>query len=327
MKRTLFVVAAALALSAAACAPAPEPANNTNAASNANAAATPATTPVSDADIKAQEQKIWDAIKAKNWDGFAALLADDLLYVSENGVYDKAATVDIVKKIDLTELTLSDWKVTMIDKDAAVVAYTEKSKGSYDGRPSPDVPVRHSAAWVNRGGKWVNVYHQDCNAEVAQAQPSPATNTNTGTAANANANAAASPASSPSASPSGSPAAAPSTPTDTEKAIWDALKRKDWDGFASFLASEAMEVEPTGVYDKAGSVKGVQQANFSHVTLGDFREVKLDPDLALVTYVSKSPDKGWPPQGQRHTTIQVNRGGRWLAIHHHGTNIAKPQGT
>lgn len=326
MKRILFA-AALLALAASACTPAEAPANNANAPANANAAATPAAPAVSDADIKAQEQKVWDAIKAKNWDGFAALLADDLLYVSENGVHDKAATVDIVKKIELTELTLSDWKVTIIDKDAAVVTYTEKSKGSYDGHAFPDVPVRHSAAWVNRGGKWVNVYHQDCNAEVAQAQPSPAAgNTNANTNASTNANAAASPSSSPSASPSGSPAAAPTTATDTEKAIWEALKRKDWDGFGSYLASEAVEVEPEGVFDKAGTIKGVQQADFSHVTLGDWREVKLDADAALVTYTSKSPDKGWPPEGSRHTTIQVNRGGRWLAIHHHGTYIAKPRG-
>jgi len=324
MKR-LLPLAAALALGAAACAPAP--ANNSNAANGnakAPASASPAASAVSEDDIKAQEQKVWDAIKAKNWDAVAALFAEDLVYVSEDGVHGKAETVDLIRNIELTDISISDWKVTVIDADAAVVTYTESSKGTFAGQPIPDRPVRHSAAWVNRGGKWVNVYHQDCYAETVQGTPAPADppSAKAGSPATSNANGAPTP--SATAAPAASPSAAPATPTDTEKAIWDALKRRDFAAFAGFLAPEQLQVEPTGVYDKADSVKGIQQGDFSRVTLGDWREVKLDSDAALVLYTSKSPDKGWPPDGSRHATIHVNRAGRWLAIHHHGTHIAKP---
>jgi len=320
MKRIIPLLAA-LALGAGGCTPVPAPANNANAAAgnaNAPASATPAAPRVSEADIRAQEQKVWDAIKAKDWDAFAGSLADDLVYVSEDGVHGKTETVDLVRNIELTELNLSDWKVTIIDADAAVVTYTETSKGTFGGRPFPDRPVRHSAAWLNRGGKWVNVYHQDCYVETPRGTLAPAASP---AAAPPNYNAGVAP---PPGSPAASPPAVPASPTDTEKAIWDALKRRDYDAFAGFLAPEQLEVGPDAVYDKAGSIEAVRKADFSHVTLSDFREVKLDPDAALVTYVSKSPDKGWPPEGFRHSTLLANRNGRWLSVHHHATVIAKP---
>src|SRR5437762_12643760 len=38
--------------------------------------------------------------------------------------------------------------------------------------------------------------------------------------------------------------------TPREKATWEALKKKDYDGFGKMLASDYIEVEDDGVYDK-----------------------------------------------------------------------------
>jgi hypothetical protein len=104
-----------------------------------------------------------------------------------------------------------------------------------------------------------------------------------------------------------------------EKAVWAALKAKDYNAFASFLAPEQIEVEPDGVYEKAGTLKGVQQFDASKAEVSDFKAVKFDDDASLVTYTVKLP--GSKPDTERHTTIWGNRSGKWLALFHQGTPV------
>lgn len=305
MKRTLLAAALLAAAAAApACTPTTDPAANPNAnRANSNAAPTPTAAPtVADADHVTRERQVMDAIKRKDWDAFAAHLADDQLYVGAEGVQDKAATVAAVKKLDLTEYTLADPRVVRIDQDLVVVTYTTTAQGTYDGRPIPTGTQRESTAWVNRGGRWLAVFHQDTEAMTAPA-PTPGAPTPAATA-----------------TASATPAPMPANSTELEQQIWDALKRKDWDGFAALLAADAVEVEPDGVYDKARSVNGVRQFDFTGVTLSEFREVKIDADATLVTYLVKGPRAPFA-NGSRHSTIHSNRSGRWLAVFHQGTPL------
>jgi hypothetical protein len=312
MKR--MFICAALLVATAACTSTPPASNNAQpsntGAANANAAATPKTAAnVSETDAIAREKQLWDAIRNKDFDGFAGMLADDEVYVSNDGVHDKADTVKGVKELALTDVALSDWKFVAADKDAAVVTYTVALKGTSGGEQIPTQPVRASSAWVNRDGKWLAVYHQDTEVMPAPATP-PASKAT------------------PAAKPAASPAAPSSTSADVtanENLIWDLLKRKDYDGFASFLASDALEVEAGGVYDKAGSVKGVSDFDFAGATLSDFKVVKFDADASLVTYLVKGPAPAFTAEGERHSTIWVNRDGKWLAVFHHGTPVAKPK--
>src|SRR4051812_39703390 len=100
MKRIILL--ALLVLAASSCATTTQAPGDTNA--NANVSTSPTATPKAEANttadtIIAREKEIWEAIKAKNPDGFAAMLADDFVYVSEDGVYDKAGTVDGIKGV------------------------------------------------------------------------------------------------------------------------------------------------------------------------------------------------------------------------------------
>jgi hypothetical protein len=312
MKKAIALTA--LLLAASACTTTTENTNaNANAPANSNVAATPASTPqgVSQADIEAKERQAWDALKAKNWDAFAGMLSDDYVQVMSEGVYNKAGAVEAIKKYDLTEYTLSDVRLVKVDADAAVLTYTVTEKSSYDGKPNPGKPARSSSAWLNRSGTWVLAYHQESEvAEMPASRPTPG--------------ATASPAASPvaSSSPSASPAA-PATATDAEKQVWEDFKRHDWDGFDAFLASEFVEVEPDGVYDKAGSIAGVKKSDFTNVTLGDFKETKFDADATLLTYTARGTGKDWPPHGMHHTTLWTNHGGQWKAFFHQGTVATK----
>jgi len=301
MKKTLLIVAAVL--TAAACAAPPtnrEATSGTNA--NSTVAAKPAA-PLSEADAVAKEKQIWDALQKKDYDAFGSMLTDDFIYVASDAVYDKAGSINGVKTFEPTEVTFADWKFLPIDKDAGVLSYTVTVKGKSNGQEIPPQPLRASSAFVNRDGKWLAIYHQD--TDVKKMPPAPSTKKVE--------KAASSPPTTPAATSTSSDVVA------NEKAVWAALKAKDYDAFASFLAPESIEVEPDGVYDKAGSVKGVQQVDLSKSELSDFKTVKFDDDASLVTYTAKLP--GNKPDTEHHSTIWVNRNGKWWAVFHQGTPV------
>jgi hypothetical protein len=251
-------------------------------------------------------------IKAKNPDGFGAMLADDFIYVSNDGVYDKAGTVNGIKQIEPTEITLSDWKTVMLGKDAGVVTYTVNMKGTSGGKPIPPGAMRAGSVWVNRGGKWVGAFHQDTPVE----EPPPSTT------ASPKAEAKASPAASPA---SAAHAAEPVSddPIAREKQVWDAIKKKDYDRFASFLADDQIEVFAWGVNDKAASVDGIKHANLSSAVISDFKTLKINDEAVITMYTIKGGGD-ISPSGARASSLWAKRDGKWLAVYHQDTTIAKP---
>jgi hypothetical protein len=259
--------------------------------------------------IISQEKQIWDMIKTKNPDGFGAMLTDDFIYVSNDGVYDKAGTVNGIKQLAPTEITLSDWKTVMLGKDAGLVTYTVNMKGTSGGQPIPPGAMRASSVWVNRGGKWVGMFHQDTPVE----EPPPS---NTATTK-------------PTAAPTDTPAAAHTAepvsddPIAREKQIWDAIKKKDYDRFASYLADDQIEVFAWGVNDKAGSVDGIKHANLSGAVLSDFKTLKINDDAVITMYMIKGGGD-ISPSGARASSLWAKRDGKWLAVYHQDTTVAKP---
>jgi hypothetical protein len=296
MKKLLAGVISVLALAACAA-----PTETTNKSSSTNANKTGETMAISDADVIAKEKQAWDAVRQKDFESFKKIMADDGIYVSHHGLLDPAGTIKETKELDLTDLSFSDWKVVPIDKDAMVVTYTAHVQGRIEGQPLVASSVRGSTAWVNRGGQWLAIYHQDSEAKPA---PIPGSNKPKVTSG-----------------PTLAQASTSADPIADEKLIWETLKSNNSDAFGAFLASDSVEVEPEAVYDKAGSVKSVSQTDFSKATISDFKTLKIDEDATLVTYIVKIP--GIAPEGEHHTTIWINRGGKWLALFHQGTPVLK----
>ncbi len=292
--KKMFVFVFLLVL-AVACAAPPTNKDVADTNRNANTPVEPSIPPFTEAEAVAKEKAIWEAIKNKDYDAFAAMLADEQVEVLDIGVLDKAGSIAGVKELEISEVSFSDWKLLPIDKDAVVLTYKVDYKGKYKGRAFPPASSRSSSAWVHRGGKWVAMYHQECPVKTMPPPPPPKT--------------------APSPGPTPAPVTTGSDVLANEKAIWEALKARNFDGFASALAPESIEIEPDGVYDKAGTVKGVQAVDFSKAVLSDFKSVSFDADAALVTYTSKlSPSM----PAERHSTIWANRGGKWSAVFHHG---------
>jgi hypothetical protein len=304
MKKILLLVGAMIV--AAACGP---PSNTNQVVTNLNNNTAEPTTPaITEADAIAKEKAIWDAIKNKDYDTFGNLLAAEQLEVMSEGISDKAQSLTGVKEFEPSELTFNDWKFMSIDRDSFILTYSVTMKGKYKGREFPAETARASSAWVNRAGKWEAIYHQ----ETPVKPPAPAPSTT--------------PMSSP--SPAASPAGSPATVTTTadlvanERLVWDALKRRDYETFGSLLDEAQILVVPDGVYDKAGTLKGIQMFDASKTELSDFKSLKFDADAGLVTYLVTVP--GAKPQQERHTSIWANRGGKWRAIFHQETLARTP---
>src|ERR1044071_2320412 len=238
MKKLLALVS--LLMLAAACTT--EPTSNSNMTSNTNKGEMKSTAAPSEAEIEAKEKAAWDAFKQKDEAGFKKSLAADYYGVTASGVSDTAASITGMKDTELSSFTLANWKMTTIDKDAVLLTYTATVKGTYKGKSVPEGPYYEASAYINRNGEWVNVYYQ----ETLEQKMPPGTTP-------------------PPPSPAKSPASPMTKPADTtddvtanEKLVWDALKSKNYDAFASYLASDSIEIQPEVVFDKAGSVQGVQ---------------------------------------------------------------------
>jgi hypothetical protein len=291
----------------AACAP--QPAGNKDTVVNANQPAeTKAVAAMpSESEIIAKEKATWDAVKKKDWDAFGAMLASEYVEVLDSGVHDKTAALAGVKDFDLSEVTYADWKMIPVDKDAALISYSVTVKAKYKGEDVPPGPYRETSAWVNRNGQWMAIYYQETAASKAPPPPPPA----------AKKAPAASPVTPMKAGETGS------DPIANDKIVWDLFRGKNYDAFAALLAPDFMEVEAFGVFDKSGSVKGVQTFDANDATLSDWKSVKFDADAAMTTYTINWKD---PKIGKEyHASIWANRNGKWLALLHQGTPAAKPK--
>jgi hypothetical protein len=274
---------------------------------NANKPAETKSAP-SEADMISNEKAAWDSVQKKDYDVFGKLLANEYTEVTDEGVFDKAGTMTSVKELSISDVSYTDWKTQSIDKDAYIITYNVTVKGTAKGEEFPPGPYRAAAAWVNRDGKWLAMFFQQTPV-MPEPQPTPT------------------PAKSASPKATESPVSPVKVETGpdaiaNEKLVWDLFKSRSFDAFASLLAPEFHELEPTGFHDKAGSVRGVSMIDASQFELSDWKAVKFDDDASLVTYVVTV--KGPKPEKERHSTIWANHDGKWVALLHIGTPEAKP---
>src|SRR6185436_14468514 len=112
-------------------------------------------------------------------------------------------------------------------------------------------------------------------------------------------------------------------PIANDKIVWDLFASRNYEAFAALLAPEFMEVEAFGVYNKDGSVKGVQTFDAHDATLSDWKSVKFDDEAAMSIYTITWKD---PKMGKEyHSSIWAKRDGKWLALLHQGTPAMKTE--
>jgi hypothetical protein len=129
MKKILALVSFLLVV--AACTT--QPSTNTNTASNTNSATAKSAAPSAD-EMFAKEKAAWDTLKQKDYDAFGNMLASDYIEVTDEGVFDKAGIIAVVKDFVPTDITFSDWKMLPIDNDAVILTYNLTLKGLEKGK-------------------------------------------------------------------------------------------------------------------------------------------------------------------------------------------------
>lgn len=112
------------------------------------------------------EKQAWEAWKNKNGGYFQTFLADDAVLISGSGVEGKAAAVKSISSMpcEVRGYSLDNFKLIMIEKNTALLTYSAKQDYSCNGKAGPP-QVWASSIFVKRGGKWLNISHQETTAE------------------------------------------------------------------------------------------------------------------------------------------------------------------
>lgn len=111
-------------------------------------------------DLMAQEKKMWEAMKAKDWATFESFLADDFTLVCPKGIQDRSQGLEMARKGTVNSYNLSDWKISKLGEDSAVVFYKAECDGSGpDGKAMKGTGFA-STIWTKQNGKWVALAHQ-----------------------------------------------------------------------------------------------------------------------------------------------------------------------
>jgi hypothetical protein len=112
----------------------------------------------STADILVEHEKqTWALIRQKDLEKFATYLAEDFYDIFPDGKErSKSELLALLSNADLKEYELTNFRVTMLNADAAVVTYNVDARAVIQGN---EVSMHNAvtAGWAKREGKWLNV--------------------------------------------------------------------------------------------------------------------------------------------------------------------------
>jgi hypothetical protein len=106
------------------------------------------------------ETSMWNAWKAKDASVFEKNLSADTVLVDGSGVMNKKSVTGGLTACNISSFSLSDWKMTKLNANAALLTYKGTQSGTCGGTPIPS-SVWASSVWVKRKGVWVATFHQE----------------------------------------------------------------------------------------------------------------------------------------------------------------------
>jgi hypothetical protein len=114
------------------------------------------------AQLEARERKLWEAFKNKDKATLAAMLDGGFRQFEEglSAFGDKKAEVNAVDEFELISYTLSDFTVTSIGPNAALVTYIAQYEGKSGGETSKAKSV-FGEVWIRDGNEWKELYMQE----------------------------------------------------------------------------------------------------------------------------------------------------------------------
>lgn len=115
--------------------------------------------------LSEMETKLWDAWKNKDAKPFEMHLAADGVMVGEEGVGSKNDVVKMMANMpcEVKSFTLTDWKLTRLNANTALLTYKGAADGTCMGTAIP--ATWSSSLWVRRKGTWQAFFHQETPAK------------------------------------------------------------------------------------------------------------------------------------------------------------------
>jgi len=109
------------------------------------------------------ERLMWRQVKEKHWAEVEDHLAPTFVSLYAGGTRDRAATMDYLQSLALTDYTLGDFNTTTNGADL-VVTYTAQVTGTHKGQPLPSAPIRMMTVWQQVTKNWVAIAHSETRA-------------------------------------------------------------------------------------------------------------------------------------------------------------------
>jgi hypothetical protein len=115
-----------------------------------------------EATLSNTERQLWNAWKAKDTATFDRTLDPNAVTMGDKGLMDRAASIKEIttQNCQVQNFTLSDTKVTQIDKDTALLTYRAHQEATCDGKKVPP-EVNVSTVYQKHGDKWQPIFHQE----------------------------------------------------------------------------------------------------------------------------------------------------------------------
>ena len=118
--------------------------------------------------IEANERAVNDALAKGDVATFNKFVAADAIGIDPAaGVSSVAEFVKMIPQAKVESWAIDNFRVTWINDTTALTTFRWTGKGSMMGQPFPS-PTWASSIWVNRGGNWVGVFHQETTAVAPQ---------------------------------------------------------------------------------------------------------------------------------------------------------------
>ncbi|ABF39808.1 hypothetical protein Acid345_0803 [Candidatus Koribacter versatilis Ellin345] len=92
------------------------------------------------------ERLFWDSVKAKNWRDVEAHLSGTIVAQNPAAVANRQQTIEHLRKFDLTDYSIGEIQTETAGADI-IVSYMFTGKGTIDGQPLPDKPLRMMSVW------------------------------------------------------------------------------------------------------------------------------------------------------------------------------------
>ena len=108
------------------------------------------------------ERQMWGYARDKNWDKLEAGLAPGYQSVDQHSAIGLKAALAALKKMNLSDVTLSDFKVTRTGP-AVVVSYKAQLAETIDGKRVPRQTAPRVSVWVKTDKGWLTIMHANCN--------------------------------------------------------------------------------------------------------------------------------------------------------------------